>query len=185
MGGTASSGDEWGSAVAIADFNGDHLGDVVVGAPGKSGDEGIVSVIRGSSGGALLTATGRYTWSQDAPGVPGSSEPDDEFGWSLAAGDFNGDTHPDLAIGVPDETVGDIDQAGTVDVIYGSGCPDCRARVVQAWNLTSPASPGSAEAYGSFGKALAAGNFNGDAYTDLADRGCHSRPYPASTTRVR
>ncbi len=167
VGGTVSGGDEWGSSVATADFNGDHLGDVVVGAPGKSGDEGIVSVIRGSSSSALLTATGRYTWSQDAPGVPGSSELNDEFGWSLATGDFNGDTHPDLAIGVPDETVGDIDQAGTVDVIYGSGSGLSNTGV-QAWNLTSPGLAGSAEAYGSFGKALAAGNFNGDAYTDLA-----------------
>ncbi len=169
VGGVAATDDAWGSALATADFNGDKISDVAIGARGRSNDEGSVSVLRGSGTSALLTATARQAWSQDSTGVPGSSEPGDVFGWALTTGDFNGDTHPDLAVGVPGETVGTIGDAGTVDVIYNSSSGSgLTGTGVQAWNLTSPGLNTTAGAGDQFGKALAAGNFNGDKYTDLA-----------------
>ena len=38
---------------------------------------------------------------QDKPGVHGSAEKDDKFGFSLTTGDFDGDGCKDLAIGSP------------------------------------------------------------------------------------
>jgi hypothetical protein len=50
------------------------------------------------------------------------AEPSDRFGAALAAGDFNGDGFPDLAIGVPGEGVtqngGSYAAAGAVAAIY-------------------------------------------------------------------
>ena len=46
----------------------------------------------------------------------GSEEDFDEFGSSLASGDFNGDGFDDLAIGV----IGEDNFAGAVAVIFGS-----------------------------------------------------------------
>jgi hypothetical protein len=40
----------------------------------------------------------------------------DHFGWSLAVGNFNGDSLDDLAIGVPDEDIGSVAGAGAVNV---------------------------------------------------------------------
>ena len=56
-----------------------------------------------------------------------ANESGDQFGTTLAAGDFNGDGRADLAIGVPLEDVvvngvsyiADVLDAGEVDIIYG------------------------------------------------------------------
>ena len=90
----------------------------------------------------------------------------------IAKGDFNGDGLADLAIGVPDEDVGSVDNAGAVNVIYGSqtgltagatGVPSA-----QFWSLDSSGVPGDPETGDRFGAALAAGDFNGDGFSDLA-----------------
>ena len=40
-------------------------------------------------------------WSQNSPGIGDVSDPGDHFGFTLAAGDFNGDGNDDLAIAAP------------------------------------------------------------------------------------
>ena len=39
-----------------------------------------------------------YYFTQDTAGVEGGAEPNDEFGYSLASGDFDDDGYADLAI---------------------------------------------------------------------------------------
>ena len=62
---------------------------------------------------------GNEVWSQGGEGITGTPEAGDQFGYSLAAGNFGNSSHADLAIGVPFE-----DQAatndGAVNVIYGA-----------------------------------------------------------------
>jgi hypothetical protein len=79
--------------------------------------------------------------------------------------DFNGDGITDLAIGIPDEDVGSITDAGAVNVIYGS-----LSGLSEAGNLllTQDSTMGDSEAGDHFGAALAAGDFNGDGFADLA-----------------
>ena len=61
---------------------------------------------------------------QDAPGFYGCGcEHRDLFGYSLAAGNFGGKCVDDLAIGVPNESIVDIEGAGMVRILYGyDGC---------------------------------------------------------------
>ena len=53
-------------------------------------------------------------------GVPGSAEKNDGFGWSLSAGDTNGDGYADIAVGANSETIGSARPAGTVTVLRAS-----------------------------------------------------------------
>jgi disulfide bond formation protein DsbB len=81
--------------------------------------------------------------------------------------DFNGDGYSDLAVGVPDEDVGTIVDAGAVDVVYGSG-DGPEASGAQLWTQGSPGVLGRPERQDRFGYALGQGDFNGDGFSDLA-----------------
>jgi hypothetical protein len=67
------------AAIAVADFNGDHLQDLVVGNPGDN----IVSVLLGNGNGTF----------QNAVSYPVGLDPT-----AVVVGDFNGDGHPDIAV---------------------------------------------------------------------------------------
>jgi hypothetical protein len=108
---------------------------------------------------------------------PGRSPRCPERGGSssgVTKGDFNGDTIGDLAIGVPLEDIGTAEDAGAVNVIYGSplgltpGGAGTGVPLNQFVHQNQPGIPGSAERGDQFGRALASGNFDGDAYSDLA-----------------
>ena len=81
-------------------------------------NDGAVNVIYGAATGGL-GAAGNEVWSQGSEGITGTPEAGDQFGYSLAAGNFGNSSQADLAIGVPFE-----DQAatndGAVNVIYGA-----------------------------------------------------------------
>ena len=171
------SGGGSSSGVARGDFNGDGVADLAVGVPlediGNVRDAGAVNVIYGSATG--LTVGGGSTgvprnqfWHQNSPGVLEAAGTDDYFGWSLAAGNFNGDDYSDLAIGVPYEDIGDISNAGVVQVLFGSAT-GLTATDDQSWDMRDLlVDDASALDHGQFGLALAWGDFNGDAVGDLA-----------------
>lgn len=83
-------------------------------------------------------------------------------------GDFNGDGYADLAIGAPNESVGNIHAAGVVNVLYGSAGTGLRGFEDQLWHQDTTGIRGTAEANDAFGFSLASGDFNGDGYSDLA-----------------
>ena len=80
----------FGNSLARADFNGDGYDDLAVGAQGYRGT-GAVFIYHGSHAGLLTTASV----------VLQGDNPNDRFGVSISSGDFNGDGHPDLLVGVP------------------------------------------------------------------------------------
>ena len=83
-------------------------------------------------------------------------------------GDFNGDGIADLAIGVPNEDVGTIADAGAVNVLYGTAT-GLSSATNQIWTQNSLGIVGDvSEDFDLFGFALAAGDFNGDGFDDLA-----------------
>ncbi|ATL29990.1 hypothetical protein KY5_4972c [Streptomyces formicae] len=111
--GAAEAGDAMGWSVAAGDYNADGYADVLTGAPGeditRSGtareDAGTSLLLKGSSSG--LTGTGAKAFSQDEPGVPGSTETGDRLGSSATLAHLSGSARADLAIGVEGEDAGD------------------------------------------------------------------------------
>jgi hypothetical protein len=153
-------------AVVPYDFDGDGYADLAVSVAGEDlrgrRDAGAVQVLYGSASG--VTARDQL-WHQGRRGVKGALEKGDHFGRSLASGDFDADGYADLAIGVPDENVGRIRDAGIVQVLYGS--PRGLTARDQVWHQGKPGVPGSNERGDGFGSVLASGDFEADGYADL------------------
>ena len=174
---TAEPYDCFGTVLAVGDFNSDSYDDLGIGvwseSVGTLGDAGVVHVIHGSETGLSATIVPDQLWHQNSSGVNDVAEAYDGFGYSLAAGDFNGDAHTDLAIGVFGEDIAASAAAGAVNVLYASSTglsataiPD--QFLYQYNDGYSVIGDGDAEPYDWFGFALAAGDCNGDTYTDLA-----------------
>ncbi len=154
----------------LADFDGDMYADLAIGTPYENvssvTDAGSVSVLYSSFTG--VSATGNQYWTQSL-GLTGSdSEAFDLFGKALAVGDFDGDGYYDLAVGVPQEDVGSVNEAGVVNIIYGSSPDGLSTTGNQYWNENESGVLGTSEEQDHFGAALAAGDFDGDGYDDLA-----------------
>jgi hypothetical protein len=167
--GDAENYDLFGESLAIGDLDGDGHDDLAIGAPGKTvaglDAAGQVHVLYGS--GTRLSATDDQVWQQDSAGIDDEAEAWDFFGESLVIGDFNGDGHGDLAIGVPYESVNGRVAAGAINIIYGTS-DGLDEDDDQFRHQDSPGIMGLAEAYDAFGWSLAAANFDGDSYDDLA-----------------
>jgi FG-GAP repeat protein len=158
--------DAFGLALAVGDFNGDGYGDLAVGANaediGPDGNQnGAVSVFYGSARG-LVVATAQYITASDP-------QPMDQFGFTLTAGDFDGDGRDDLAVDLLNRTVGTAASAGAVRILRGTaaGLDTNPANVVQL-DQDQPGTENKAEPSDQFGSTLAAGDLNGDGRDDLA-----------------
>lgn len=157
--GSASERDAFGSALAVGDFNGDGYEDLAVGAPGDTLARGVVVVAHGSPGG--LAPFAGFAMRQGLSGLPGTPENNDRMGEALAAGDFDGDGFDDLAIAQP----GENDASGWILIVYGSA----NSLRFDHWQFFDHASLGVPTRPGSqLGAALAAGDFDGDGFDDLA-----------------
>jgi hypothetical protein len=159
-------------ALAGSDFNGDGIQDLAIGVPNESvgnlSQAGMVQIFYGTSaGGIQLTNPADQVFHQDTTNINGVAEASDHFGKVLATGDFDGDGFDDLAVGTPDEDSGDIIDAGVVNIIYGSAS-GLSASGDQYWQQGFDGVPGAVEANDHFASALAAGDFNGDGFCDLA-----------------
>jgi hypothetical protein len=160
----AEVSDYFGFALAACDFDGDGVDDLAVGAPGESfgalAEAGAVFVFY--PGTELV-----QTLTQESPGIPDEIEALDTFGSALACGDFNLDGRADLAIGAMFETVGQNAQGGAIFVVPGSPAGLATSGAVEL-HQDSPEIDDAAEDGDRFGAALAAGDFDGDGFVDLA-----------------
>jgi hypothetical protein len=173
----AAAGDQFGWTLSHGDYNGDGYADLVIAVPhqdvqtesGLISDAGAVDVVFGSAAGLQTASPAPQQWTEVTPGVLGTIGADNNFGRSLATGDFNGDGFADLAIEIRGEDVNSQVDAGGVDVLYGSASGLQTADPVsQIWTQDSPLVEDQAEANDWFGRNLGAGDFNGDGVDDLA-----------------
>ncbi|MEV8594244.1 FG-GAP and VCBS repeat-containing protein [Streptomyces sp. NPDC052012] len=147
-----------GYAAVIADVDKDGHGDIVTGnfmeksaeAP-HGGHGGAITVTYGAAGGLSTRPPVRIT--QDSAGVPGTAETGDRFGWSLTAGDTDGDGYTDIAIGAAGEAIGSVRGAGAVTVLRGSAS-GLTGTGAKSFSQNTSGVPGTAEAEDQFGYAV-------------------------------
>ncbi len=135
----------WGT---FADFNGDGIADLVIGAPGATtSSAGRIYLYLGGASGLATTPTATI----NGPDGPGSF-----FGSSAAnAGDVNGDGYPDAIVGAQEALSG----AGRTHLYLGSATG---LATTPATDLNAPTGTHS------FGATVAgAGDVNGDGYSDV------------------
>jgi hypothetical protein len=162
-----------GSALTAADFDQDGTDDLAVGLV-QPNPETETTHCEDRLGGAVLLLKGSKTakfgtehdcLTQSSPEVGGAAEQGDDFGAALSAGDLNGDSRPELVVGVPGEDVGTVKDAGGFVVMNGTekGLYGGLAR-----SQSTPNMPGTAEAGDRFGAQVAVGDYNRDGLWDTA-----------------
>ena len=160
--------DRFGNAVDGGDFDGDGVDDLAIGvageAKGSRTGSGVVQVLPGT-GGVGITGAGTKRLSQ-AKNVLGTPQAGDDFGYSVAVGDFNGNGRDDLAVGAPGESIGDATGAGAAHVFFGRATGISKAKD-ELWQPGLEGLAGSVEANAGAGRALATGDINGDGRDDL------------------
>ncbi len=148
--------ERYGSALASGDFNDDGFADIAIGAtrarcPNGTDSAGAVVMMLGSASGIVNTGTRQFR--PGVLGVLGSCTDNIVFGYSLAAGKFDGDDTSDLAIATNESAV---------HVLYGEALTGL---VTDGDQRITPASlPGGADGDLRFGIAMAAGRFNSNPF---------------------
>ncbi|WP_243715465.1 FG-GAP-like repeat-containing protein [Micromonospora sp. KC207] len=117
--------DRFGGSLAVGDVTGDGKADVLVGVPGEdigsTDSAGMITLLKGSSSG--LTGSGAQGFDQNHSVVPGSAEPGDLFGASVALLNLDGTGGLDAVVAsTGEEVAGDTPgyASGSIAAFHGS-----------------------------------------------------------------
>ncbi|MFC3194808.1 hypothetical protein ACFODZ_11210 [Marinicella sediminis] len=171
-------GDRFGWSMTSGNFDGDAdnghaCDDLAVGTPfedfgnaNQIANGGVIDIFFGHPTDGI-TGENRQRMSQNSAGAEGSTDANDQFGLSLAAGRFrDGSAFDDLAVGIPGEDINGLNNAGGVQVFYGSS-GGITTGSDEIWSQAGSIE-GAVEALDRFGTSVTTGNFDGDAAEDLA-----------------
>ncbi|HET9767482.1 MAG TPA: hypothetical protein VFS60_11585 [Thermoanaerobaculia bacterium] len=156
--------ESFGSVLAAGDFNGDGADDLATGFPGdrSHGRNGSVFVRYARANGQGLASGPAALVLHHATLA---NAPHEYFGVTLASGDFNGDSFDDLAVAIVFGLDSGTGHRGAVRVFYGSST----GLHADDYEHLDPLILRGEECDGAmFGYALAAGDFDGNGFDDLA-----------------
>jgi hypothetical protein len=161
--GISESGDHFGAALAVGDFDANGRADLAIGIPGETtggaANSGAVYIVY--QGVAGLMNSDEEVFYRGFNGLTGTPTANEQLGFALAAGDFNGDGADDLAVGIPGQTCAGQGNAGTVMVLNGHDGPGgLTATNVSYWSQATTGVDDDCEAGDRFGAALVAGRFD-------------------------
>lgn len=158
----ANASDRSGHSVAVGDINGDAIPDMIIGAPFFNSSAGAVYVVFGTKKGfpnpyAVSTLTGTNGFRID--GVTAG----DQVGYSVSAGDVNGDGISDVIIGANLLNT----NRGAGYVVFGSRTAWAATFALSALTGANGARFEGVIAGGNTGFAVGSGDVNGDGYSDI------------------
>ncbi|MBL8766834.1 MAG: FG-GAP repeat protein [Planctomycetes bacterium] len=120
--GTTQTSLYFGKELVCGDFDDDTFDDLAVGVPGQNSGAisgcGAVQIFPGTANG--ISALVDTIVDQDTGSIPDTNEVADQFGGTLATGDFDGNGLPDLACGMPFQDISGASSAGALLVLSGS-----------------------------------------------------------------
>ncbi|MFL5799004.1 MAG: hypothetical protein ACJ77A_13880 [Actinomycetota bacterium] len=169
--GDPETGDEFGISLAAADLNGDGFPDLAIGDPfgmvNGHDQAGDVYVLAGSASGLKTTGVVYLREGAIPTGVGGSPSAGGRLGYALAAANYQGDSHMDLAIGAPNDKVGLVGDAGAAYVVTGTGDGPDPAAGVRRFTENTPGVGTQPEEGDGFGTGLLAANLGRGGRQDL------------------
>ena len=159
---TPETGDYFGGALSVGDYNHDGFDDLAIGVPSEDiadvWDAGVVHVLYGSAEGILTSGSAFFAFDR-----PGSYH---RFGESLASGDVNGDRFTDLVIGIPFSDCPNAVDCGEIAIVYGS--EEGLGTNLEFHHQGDGTIPGQSIDSDRFGMSLACADFDRDSYCDIA-----------------
>ncbi len=167
----ARPGDQLGSSVAVGDVNGDGRLDLIIGAMGKDGPDGIEP--RRRDAGAVYVIYGRPNPHKIFDILDGDQDltvhgerPGDRLGYSVAAGDLNGDGIHDLMLGAldADGARNDKPNSGQVYVLFGS---TSFPKSIDLARKSADFTLYGRNELDQLGNVVVSGDVNGDGFDDL------------------
>ncbi len=167
----ARPGDMLGTSVAVGDINGDGRLDLIVGAAGADGPDGLPQ--RRRDAGAVYVIFGRPTPNKLIDIFDGDQDitihgetPGDRFGASVATGDLNGDSIADLIVGATDADGPRKERAnaGHVYVFFGS---TSFSRTIDLARRNADMTVFGRNATDQLGAVVVSADVNGDSFDDL------------------